>query len=133
MLNLYFCGRETMYRSKLNMDVRLLLLYVQSVLWISGLDQLDYQRTVKCVAMNRLGEDVVQITVGPPTAPDVPVDLRVANSSRSSLTLVWVPGFDGGSEQVFQVRYQIPGENVYHTINSTSPVSCSYCVFFIKL
>uniref|UniRef100_A0A915BAH0 Nephrin n=1 Tax=Parascaris univalens TaxID=6257 RepID=A0A915BAH0_PARUN len=93
----------------------------ESVLWISGLDQLDYQRTVKCVAMNRLGEDVVQITVGPPTAPDVPVDLRVANSSRSSLTLVWVPGFDGGSEQVFQVRYQIPGENVYHTINSTSP------------
>ncbi|VDM39960.1 unnamed protein product [Toxocara canis] len=93
----------------------------ESILWISGLDQFDYQRAVKCVAMNRLGEDAVHITVGPPTAPDVPIDLRLSNSSRSSLTLVWVPGFDGGSEQLFQLRYQVPGESVYHTINSTSP------------
>uniref|UniRef100_A0A915Q552 Uncharacterized protein n=1 Tax=Setaria digitata TaxID=48799 RepID=A0A915Q552_9BILA len=93
----------------------------EGVLYISSLDRYDYQHPVKCFAINRYGEDTVEIRVSPPTAPDTPVSLRVSNITKNSLSFNWIPGFDGGSEQVFEVRYQTPAENVYHIINSSFP------------
>lgn len=94
---------------------------------ISGLDQYDYQRKVKCLAMNRLGDDSIEIQVGPLTTPDVPITIRAVNVSKSSIVLNWMAGFDGGADQIFEIRYRIYSENVYHTLNSTSSVSIILC------
>ncbi|CAG9541092.1 unnamed protein product [Cercopithifilaria johnstoni] len=93
----------------------------EGVLYISSLDRYDYQHPVKCFAINRYGEDTVEIRVSPPAAPDTPVSLRVSNITKNSLSFNWIPGFDGGSEQIFEVRYQASTENVYHIVNSSFP------------
>ncbi|KAM3726287.1 Synaptogenesis protein [Dirofilaria immitis] len=91
----------------------------ESMLYISSLDRYDYQHPVKCFAINRYGEDTVEIRVSPPTAPDTPVSLRVSNITKSSVSFNWIPGFDGGSEQIFEIRYRTSMENFYHIVNSS--------------
>nr|CDQ00974.1 BMA-SYG-2, isoform f [Brugia malayi] len=93
----------------------------EGVFYISSLDRYDYQHPVKCFAINRYGEDTVEIRVSPPTAPDTPSSLRVSNITKNSLSFNWIPGFDGGSEQIFEVRYQTSVESVYHIVNSSFP------------
>ncbi|MFH4976616.1 hypothetical protein AB6A40_003325 [Gnathostoma spinigerum] len=91
----------------------------EGTLWISSLEQNDYQRPVKCLAMNSFGQDSTVIIVGPPSAPDPPFSLEVVNSSESSIQLSWSPGFDGGFEQIFEIRYQMSGDSVYRTMNTS--------------
>ncbi|MCP9266006.1 Immunoglobulin I-set domain-containing protein [Dirofilaria immitis] len=102
----------------------------ESMLYISSLDRYDYQHPVKCFAINRYGEDTVEIRVSPPTAPDTPVSLRVSNITKSSVSFNWIPGFDGGSEQIFEIRYRTSMENFYHIVNSSLSVglepACMY-------
>ncbi|VDK28318.1 unnamed protein product [Gongylonema pulchrum] len=95
-------------------------LKIKGSLYISSLDRYDYQYPVKCRAVNVYGDDAVEIRVSQPTAPDTPLALRVSNITKNSLSFHWIPGFDGGSEQTFEVRYQTPSESVYHVINSSS-------------
>ena len=37
--------------------------------------------------------------------PDAPVDLRVSNVTHNAAFLTWTPGFHGGMEQYFRIRY----------------------------
>ena len=39
--------------------------------------------------------------------PDPPTDIEVTNVTDSSVILSWLPGFDGGLNQKFTVRYHI--------------------------
>ncbi|KAJ8289760.1 hypothetical protein GJAV_G00005030 [Gymnothorax javanicus] len=59
-----------------------------------------------CTARNKLGENQLHIQLLSTNHPDPPSDLRLVSVSRSSVTLQWVPGFDGGLEQRFRVRYR---------------------------
>ena len=48
--------------------------------------------------------------------PDAPYDLQFVNSTHNSVTITWNPGFDGGSTQWFQVRYNeivVDGDTVH--------------------
>lgn len=40
--------------------------------------------------------------------PEPPSDIQVLNITYDSIILSWVPGFDGGLEQKYRVRYHIP-------------------------
>ncbi|VDN01079.1 unnamed protein product [Thelazia callipaeda] len=91
----------------------------ESILYISNLELVDYQHPVKCFAINKFGKDVVEIRIGPPTAPETPLALRVSNVTKNSLSFSWIPGFNGGSEQIFELRYQTSTENIYRSINSS--------------
>lgn len=108
------------------------LLKFQGVLYISSLDRFDYQHPVKCFAINRYGEDAVEIWISPPTAPDTPTSLRVSNITKNSLSFKWIPGFDGGSEQIFEVRYQTFVGNVYH-VNTSFPVGFCNTANFVPI
>ena len=48
--------------------------------------------------------------------PEPPTGLQRVNATHNTLTLMWTAGFDGGSEQTFQVRYQEDGsdDNTIH-------------------
>ncbi len=41
----------------------------------------------------------------PTGKPDTPYDIRFINATHNSISISWMPGFDGGLMQRFQVRY----------------------------
>jgi len=91
----------------------------QSTLTIMDLDERDYMRRYRCRASNRLGVVQTFVTLGPPSEPDVPLDLRVLNVTDKSVTLAWEPGFDGGSDQIFELRYQGAADASSRSANSS--------------
>lgn len=39
--------------------------------------------------------------------------MLVTNTSHSSIFITWIPGFDGGARQTFQIRYRLTTDNRY--------------------
>jgi hypothetical protein len=48
-----------------------------------------------------------------PAVPDPPSQVRAMNTSHSSILVSWIPGFDGGARQTFQIRYRLSSDNRY--------------------
>lgn len=93
----------------------------ESTLWIMDLNEMDYSRRVRCRASNQLGHDIVYVTVSTPSAPDVPTQLEVLKVGNTSATISWMPGFDGGADQVFELRLQMDGSSVTRSLNFSRP------------
>uniref|UniRef100_A0A1I8BQD4 Nephrin n=1 Tax=Meloidogyne hapla TaxID=6305 RepID=A0A1I8BQD4_MELHA len=91
----------------------------QSTLTILNLDERDYMRRYRCRVSNRLGLAHTFISVGPPTAPEQPSELEIINITNTSASISWIPGFDGGSDQLFELIYQDMDENQLFTINTS--------------
>ncbi|VDM83350.1 unnamed protein product [Strongylus vulgaris] len=91
----------------------------ESNLWISNISPDDYAKEISCTARNSFGTDSIHIPIGPPSPPDAPLDIHVTNTTSSTISISWTPGFDGGFEQTFEIRYQKDGEDVMHGINTS--------------
>ncbi|GMT07351.1 hypothetical protein PENTCL1PPCAC_29525, partial [Pristionchus entomophagus] len=91
----------------------------ESTLWIHNLGPDDYSRDVKCSAFNRMGEDHIVIPVGPLSPPETPLHLHSTNSTSETIALSWTPGFDGGADQTYEVRYKREGEDAMYAVNTT--------------
>ncbi|XP_055020059.1 LOW QUALITY PROTEIN: nephrin [Boleophthalmus pectinirostris] len=65
---------------------------------------LDYA-VFRCTARNSLGDDALDIQLLSTNHPDPPSSFRLVSVSYDSVTLEWIPGFDGGLTQRFRVRY----------------------------
>jgi hypothetical protein len=57
----------------------------------------------RCKAKNNFGQDEFSIEFQRPGLPDPPIQIEVINITHSSLILNWQSGYDGGSEQIFQI------------------------------
>ncbi|TNN62994.1 Nephrin [Liparis tanakae] len=66
---------------------------------------LDYA-IFSCTARNSLGEDTLDIQLVSTSHPDAPSLFRQLAVSHDSVTLDWVPGFNGGLWQKFRIRYR---------------------------
>uniref|UniRef100_A0A673A9G8 NPHS1 adhesion molecule, nephrin n=1 Tax=Sphaeramia orbicularis TaxID=375764 RepID=A0A673A9G8_9TELE len=66
---------------------------------------LDYA-VFTCTAHNSLGEDKLDIQLVSTNHPDPPSSFRQVSVSHNSVTLEWIPGFDGGLQQRFRIRYR---------------------------
>ncbi|CAF1569206.1 unnamed protein product, partial [Adineta ricciae] len=84
----------------------------ETTLYITNITKSDYG-VYQCKMENKLGVDVSEIILTGLTIPDPPSQVRVVNSSHSSLLISWMPGFDGGSSQTFQLRYRISSDTSY--------------------
>ncbi|CAK5089278.1 unnamed protein product [Meloidogyne enterolobii] len=91
----------------------------QSTLTILNLDERDYNRRYRCRAFNRLGHAHSFISVGPPSAPEQPSEIEIINITNTSASISWIPGFDGGSDQLFELIYQDMDENQLFTLNTS--------------
>ncbi|CAF4427363.1 unnamed protein product, partial [Rotaria sp. Silwood2] len=87
-------------------------LLFDAVLYISNVTKSDYG-IYQCRVENTLGIDTTEITLTGLTVPDVPTQVRITNTSHSSLLISWIPGFDGGSRQKFQIRYRLSSNDRY--------------------
>ncbi|XP_067457942.1 nephrin isoform X1 [Thunnus thynnus] len=65
---------------------------------------LDYA-VFSCTARNSLGEDKLDIQLVSTNHPDPPSSFRQVSVSHDSVTLEWIPGFNGGLRQRFRIRY----------------------------
>ncbi|XP_068995911.1 nephrin [Embiotoca jacksoni] len=66
---------------------------------------LDYA-VFSCTARNSLGEDRLDIQLVSTSHPDPPSSFRQVSLSHDSITLEWIPGFNGGLRQSFRIRYR---------------------------
>ncbi|XP_029307046.1 nephrin [Cottoperca gobio] len=66
---------------------------------------LDYA-VFSCTARNSLGEDKLDIQLVSTNYPDPPSSFRQIGFSHDSVTLDWIPSFNGGLRQRFRVRYR---------------------------
>ncbi|XP_067936009.1 B-cell receptor CD22-like [Watersipora subatra] len=62
--------------------------------------QTDYT-TFTCKATSSLAEEEQQLILQPPGQPDSPTGLQLVDKSWDSLSIKWIPGFDGGRPQSF--------------------------------
>ncbi|XP_071326506.1 nephrin [Trachinotus anak] len=58
-----------------------------------------------CTARNSLGEDKLDIQLVSTSHPDPPSSFRQVGVTHDSVTLEWIPGFNGGLRQRFRIRY----------------------------
>ncbi|KAF1387766.1 hypothetical protein PFLUV_G00083360 [Perca fluviatilis] len=66
---------------------------------------LDYA-VFSCTARNSLGEDKLDIQLVSTNHPDPPTSFRQVSVSHDSVTLEWIPSFNGGLRQRFRIRYR---------------------------
>jgi hypothetical protein len=57
----------------------------------------------RCVAKNNFGRNEFSIEFQRPGLPDPPIKLQVMNITHASFVLTWQPGYDGGSDQIFDI------------------------------
>ncbi|XP_030641165.1 nephrin [Chanos chanos] len=88
---------------------------------------LDYG-TFTCTAHNSLGEDSLDILLLSTNHPDPPSDLKLLGVTPYSVTLEWMPGFDGGLTQKFRVRYRKAGDNSYLYVDVFPPRATVYTI-----
>ncbi|XP_067138324.1 nephrin-like isoform X3 [Centruroides vittatus] len=78
----------------------------ETVLNVNQIRTVDYG-SYDCVARNELGTDRSTISLEGLSVPDPPIHIKALNVTHDSVRLKWLPGFDGGREQSFRVRYQV--------------------------
>ncbi|CAB63432.2 Synaptogenesis protein syg-2 [Caenorhabditis elegans] len=91
----------------------------ESTLWIKNIVPDDYTKKVKCIARNSFGTDHLSIPIIPPTHPDEPFNLTMTNSTLNTISVAWEPRFDGGSDQIFEVKYRRQNDDLIHLVNTT--------------
>ncbi|KAJ3597619.1 hypothetical protein NHX12_001137, partial [Muraenolepis orangiensis] len=98
---------------------RMLLLNVSSVL--------DFTE-FSCSARNLLGEDKMDIQLVGTDHPESPSSLGLVAVTHNSVTLEWIPAFDGGLRQSFRIRYQGPREDSYRYVDVAPPSAVEYTI-----
>uniref|UniRef100_A0A8C2IM90 NPHS1 adhesion molecule, nephrin n=1 Tax=Cyprinus carpio TaxID=7962 RepID=A0A8C2IM90_CYPCA len=88
---------------------------------------LDYA-IFTCTAQNSMGVDSLDIQLLSTNHPDPPSDLKLLRVDHNSVTLEWMPGFDGGLTQNFRVRYQWPGSASFMYVDVFPPTATVYTV-----
>ncbi|XP_040923788.1 nephrin isoform X2 [Betta splendens] len=95
---------------------------------------LDYA-VFSCTARNSLGEDRLDIQLVSTNHPDPPSSFRQVTVTHDSVTLEWIPGFNGGLHQRFRIRYRwaqsasflyvdvFPPDAVTFTVTGLQPVT----------
>lgn len=92
----------------------------ESNLYIQNVDESDYKKKIICIVANQMGEDKVDISLGPLTFPDIPDDVNLIDVTNDTLSIGWKPGFDGGSQQHYEIRYQSILTKESYTLNTSS-------------
>ncbi|CAM4919915.1 unnamed protein product [Rotaria socialis] len=82
------------------------------IFYVTNVTKSDYG-IYQCRVENKLGIDMIEILLTGLTIPDLPSQIRVTNTSHTSLFISWTPGFDGGAQQTFQIRFRLSTESQY--------------------
>ncbi|CAG2197910.1 unnamed protein product [Mytilus edulis] len=61
------------------------------------------------------GSQYVQhdVTLESASAPETPSNFSITSSRQTSITVQWIPGYDGGQKQTFYLQYRTTGKNTW--------------------
>jgi len=76
----------------------------ESVLEICSVEFRDYG-IYACIAQNALGTVTHELLLEKGAFPDPPTDLKILDFTHNTVTIAWVPGFNGGLQQSYKIRY----------------------------
>ena len=76
----------------------------RSEFFIYNVTHKDYG-SYECVARNTEGVGRSRILLDVKSRPDPPAELHVVNVTNRAVSLAWVPGFHGGMDQYFRIKY----------------------------
>ncbi|GIY41539.1 nephrin [Caerostris darwini] len=99
----------------------------QGILTINEVVSKDFGEYI-CVARNEIGFDTFTVSFLPDSTPDPPLIVRILNTSKESLLIHWVPGFDGGHNQTYRIRYKSVLDPVFSYIDVHPPATNSVWV-----
>ena len=88
----------------------------ESHLLVKNVSSGDYG-TYDCIAQNERGLERYPIYLNVTSRPDPPSYLKILNVTYNSVNLTWTPGFDGGFNQTFKIRYRREGSESYHYVD----------------
>ncbi|XP_047541017.1 nephrin [Vanessa atalanta] len=98
-----------------------------SVLLINDIGSSDYG-SYECGARNDLGFSTTSVKLDITSAPDPIISIMVTNVTHNSVTLSWIPGFDGGLFSWYRIRYRKINEDTYRYEDVTPRNSTVYTV-----
>ena len=82
---------------------------IDPLTWESQFNVLDINPAdygiYECAARNTMGVSYQQVTLDMPSRPDAPTEVTVVSTASDSVAIRWVPGFGGGSHQMFRIKY----------------------------
>ncbi|CAB3371803.1 Hypothetical predicted protein [Cloeon dipterum] len=97
---------------------------------VNKLDELTYESTLviksvkyndfgpyECTARNIMGFENHNIKLEVTSKPDPPVSMSVVNITHNSITIAWVPGFNGGLPQSYIIQYRRIGTETKNQVN----------------
>ncbi|CAG7826939.1 unnamed protein product, partial [Allacma fusca] len=99
----------------------------ESILEVKNVDIKDYG-SYECIAKNSMGDEKHVITFNVSSIPEAPLGLHVQNFTHDSVTLTWIPGFDGGSQQTFRIRYWKSDSDYLRTVDVSPRNTTVYTV-----
>ncbi|KAK5862467.1 hypothetical protein PBY51_017860 [Eleginops maclovinus] len=88
---------------------------------------LDYA-VFSCTARNSLGEDSLDIQLVSTNHPDPPSAFGQVDVSHDSVTLEWIPSFNGGLRQRFRVRYRWDQSDSFLYVDVFPPGATTFTV-----
>ncbi|XP_077985230.1 nephrin-like [Glandiceps talaboti] len=78
--------------------------------------------TYNCTTNTTMGMDSFLIDLQGKRIPDPVNDMQVIHMTDTTVTVSWQPGFDGGEEQLFHLKYRLHGNHDDVWMQSTSTV-----------
>ncbi|XP_044063572.1 nephrin isoform X2 [Siniperca chuatsi] len=88
---------------------------------------LDYA-VFSCTARNSLGKDKLDIQLVSTNHPDPPSSFRQVSVTYDSVTLEWIPGFNGGLQQRFRIRYRWDQSASFLYVDVFPPTATTFTV-----
>lgn len=82
----------------------------ESTLFVRDVQTKDYGG-YDCVARNELADERHTVQLDVTSVPEPPLGFHVVNFTHDSVTLTWIPGFDGGYEQSYKIRWVLVGSD----------------------
>ncbi|XP_078591217.1 nephrin-like isoform X16 [Branchiostoma floridae x Branchiostoma japonicum] len=127
----WFKGSELLNTSgnKLQSTVRTKSWYQQEgILIIHNVSANQDYSTYRCQVTNSLGTDTFNVRLDGRSKPDMPTSVTLVKKEDTTVTLSWTPGFDGGVQQSFQIRYNKQGRQGFVYVDVTPSNATTYTV-----
>ena len=88
----------------------------RSILTVAEVEMQDYG-PYGCEAANIWGSSNHQVILSVTSKPDSPTRLEVISTTYNSVILAWQPGFDGGFQQYYRIRWDRTGTEGFQFVD----------------
>jgi hypothetical protein len=101
-------------------------------MWVKNVTSSDYG-AYDCIAQNEMGIERYSIYLNVTSGPDPPSYPRILNVTYNSVNLTWTPGFNGGFDETFKIRYRRDGAENFQYVDVAPKGTSTYEIEDLKV